>query len=155
MSSKYISQLHDLQTCSIMASKCICVFTLISTSKCISEFNLMLASKCISKLAWLRPPSASPNSLYDGLQVYLSVAQSPNLLSYGLHVHLWVQLDFGLQGNLQTHLIAVSKYIFQFTPSRPPCASQIILNQRLQVLLRLRSTTICSQTGDTYIYTET
>jgi len=36
------------------------------------------ASKCLSKLPLLRPPSASPNSLYHGLQVNL---QTPSIMA--------------------------------------------------------------------------
>jgi hypothetical protein len=63
-------------------------------------------------------------------------------------------LDLSLQMHLQTHSIAASKYISQFTRSRPPSASLSSLNQRLQVLLRLRSSTVCSQIGRIYIYRE-
>jgi len=149
------------------------------------QVRTIMASKCISKLAglrppsaslswtWSRPPSTSPKSLNHGLQVYLWVQldlrlqvhlwvtrsrpsiASPNPQEHALQVHLWVQLDLGLQVYLHTSSITVSKYVSQFTLSRPPSESLSSLNQRLQVLLRLRSSTICHQIGRMYIYRET
>jgi len=121
----------------------------------------IMAFKCISKLTRSRPPSVSPDSLYNGLQVHRSVTRSQppkksaNSLNYGLHVHLWVQLDLRMQVHLQTHSIAASKYIPQFTQSRPPCASLNSVTQRLEVLLSLCSSNVCSQIGHMYIYTKT
>jgi len=89
----------------------------------------------------------SPNSLDHDLQVHLWVQldlglqvdlwvsrsrppnASPNSLDLGLQAHLWVQLDLGLQVHLQTRTIAASKYLSQFTWSRPPSASLSSLNQ--------------------------
>ena len=93
-------QLH-LQTCSIMASK------------------------CISKPAGLLPPSASRNSPDHGLQVHLqthSITASkcicklgrlrpPSSHNHGLHVHL------------QTRLITASKCISKLARSGPRSAS--------------------------------
>jgi len=42
-----------------------------------------------------------------------------------------------------------------FPPQWPPSASLSSLNRRLQVLLRLRSSTVCSQIDRMYIYRET
>ena len=68
-------QVH-LQTCSIMASKCISEFNLISASTCISKLAqsrppsaslsyTISASKCISKLTQSRPPSATLSSTWS------------------------------------------------------------------------------------------
>jgi len=117
-------QVHP-QTRTIMASKCISEFNLISASKCISElldrglqmhlqtrsitaskciseFNLISASKCISKLARLQPPSAAPNSTDHGLQV---------------------------------RTIMASKCISKLARLRPPSASLSSLDHGLQVHL--------------------
>jgi hypothetical protein len=110
---------------------------------------------------WWQPRSVSPNSLCHDLQVNLSVTRSrppsasPYPLPNSLQVHLWVQLNLGLQVHLQTDSIAASKHISQFTRPRPPSASLSSLNHRLQVLLWLSCSIICSQTGRMYIYRET
>jgi hypothetical protein len=99
------------------------------------QIRCITASKCISKLARVRPPSASLSSFNLGFQV-----------------HPFVQLDIGLQVHLQTYLTTASKYISKFTRSRPPSASLRSLNCRLQVLLRLHLSPVCSQIGRKYIY---
>jgi len=71
------------------------------TASCTSSNSLnyglqvrsITASKCISKLAWLWPPSASPNSL-----------------------------DYCLPLHLQTRSIMASECICKFTRLRPPCS---------------------------------
>jgi len=108
-----------------------------------------------------RPPNASPNALDHGLQVHLWVNRSrppntsPNPLNHSLKVHVCVQPNLGPQVHLQTHSIAAAKYISSFTPSLPPSASLSSLNQHLEVLLRLCSSTVCNQIGHMYIYRET
>jgi len=96
-----------------------------------------MASNCISTLAQLRPPSVSLSSLDHDLQVHL---QTGPITASKCISEL---LNLGLQMHLQTRSIAATKYISQFTRLRPPSASLSSLNQRLQVLLRLRSSTIC------------
>jgi len=73
-----------------------------TASKCSSNFAWSWPPKCISKLARLPPPSASPNSLDRGLQVYLQTCSitagkfarswppsaSPNPLGHALGVYL-------------------------------------------------------------------
>ena len=77
-----------------------------------SDYNTCCWCKCISEFTQSRPPSASPNSLDHSLQV-----------------HLWVQLDLGLQVHLQSRSITDSK-----------CISELH-NLGLQVLLQTRSIT--------------
>jgi len=100
-----------LQTCSIMASRCI------------SEFNLVSASKCISAL------------LHLGLQMHL---QTHLITAYkcisGLH-------DLGLQMHLQTRSIMASKCISEFNwISASKCISAL-LDLGLQMHLETRSIT--------------
>jgi len=91
-----------LQTRSIMASKSI------------SEFNLISASRCILKLARSRPPSASLRSTRSR-----PPSASPNLLDRGLHVHLSV------------HRITAFKCISMFSQSASPGAHEITLQYHL------------------------
>ena len=112
----------------------------------------------ISKLVQSWPPSASPNSLDHGLQVYLQTrsitackfarswppSASPNSLNLSLHVHI------------QTRSFTASKCISDFTrsqspgaypQSRRPSESLSSLDLRLHVPLKhARSST--SSTGD-------
>jgi len=146
--------------------------------------RLIIASRCISNHTLSRPSSASPNPLKPGLQVHLWVTRSqppspsPNSLDHGfqvhplatrsglpnaswtpldgsLQVHLWIHLDFGLQTHPQTYLITATMYISLFTWSRPPSAYLSCLNESLQMLRRLHSSSVCSQIGHMYIYRET
>jgi len=55
-----------------------------------------------------RPPSASLSSTWSW-----SPSASPNSLYHGLQVYLWVELDLGLQVHLQTRSITASKCISQ------------------------------------------
>jgi len=125
--SKCISELHNLQTRSITTSKCISEFNLISASKWIFELLDLGLHHSLQVYFWVQ--------LDHGLQVHLWVTRSrppnasPNPLDLGLQVHLWVQHDLGLQVSHQTRSITASKYISQFTRSRPPSASRSSLNQ--------------------------
>jgi len=136
-SSKWISELHSLSlqmhlhTRWITAFKCISEFNLISASKCMSEFldlglqvhlethsitgpsssmsYSMFATKYISKLAQLRPPSASPNSI-----------------------------DHGFQGHLQNDSITASKCISKLAQFRPWRTSLSSVDDTLPLLLHTR-----------------
>jgi len=84
-------------------------------------------SKSWSKLAQTRPPSASPNSLDYGLQVHISkfaLSLHPNLDKPGFQVHHL------------THSMTTSGCMLNFTRSRPPRVSPVILDYRLQVHLQ-------------------
>jgi len=112
------------------------------------------------------PHSASPNSLDHGLQVYTTIAfrcisklarlrppsASLSFLDLGLQVHLSVQLDLSLPVHLQIHSITASKSLSKFTRSQPPSASLHSLTWRLQALLWLHSSTVCSQIDRMYIF---
>jgi len=74
-----------------------------------------MASKCISEPVWSQPRSASPSSHNQGL---------PSASSKSLH--------HGLQVNLPTHSITVSKCISEFTQSSFSGAPQIALKHLLQ-----------------------
>jgi hypothetical protein len=121
----------------------------ITASKCISEFNLISASKCISELLDL------------GLQMHQetpSITASKcisELHHHGLQLHLQTRSIMASKCISEFNSITASKCISKLAPFRPPSASLSSLNQRLQVLLRLRSSTICRQIGHMYIYRET
>jgi len=87
------------QSCSIMASKCISILT-----RSWVRVRMIMDFNWISKLARSRRPSASPSSTWSPPQ-----SAYPHALGQGLQVHLWVQLDFGLQLHIQTSLIKASK----------------------------------------------
>jgi len=89
-----------LQTRRITAFK----FARSRTPSAYLQTRSIAASQCISKLARSRPKSASPNSLYHGLQV-----------------HLWA------------HSISASKCISKLARSRPQSASLNSLDHGLQV----------------------
>jgi len=93
------------------------------------------ASKYSSNLARSWPPSASPNSLDDSLQVRTLMASkciSPNSLDHGLQVHL------------QTHSITASK----FPRLCPPSASPNSLDYGLQVHTLIASKCISPNSYD-------
>jgi len=102
------------------------------------------ASKYTSNLARSRPPSASPNSLDHGHQVYLQT----HSITACKFAQAWppsaspISLDYSLQVHLQTPLITASK----FTRSLPPRVSPNTLDYRLQVHLETRSITACKFT---------
>jgi len=97
------------------------------------------ASKYLSNLARSRPPSASPNSLDHGLQVYL---QTHSITACKLRTIMASKcisklarsrppsaslssLDLSLQVHLQTHSITASKCISEFTITASKCISQL------------------------------
>ena len=89
------------------------------------------ASKCITKLARLRPPSASQNSLNHRLQVYLQSCCITASMSIPNPAPLWhpCSHNHGLQVHLHIHSIVASKCISIVTRSRSPSASPNLLNQ--------------------------
>jgi len=100
-----------------------------------------IASKFSSNLTQSRPPSASPNSLDDRLQVYLqtrSITASKSISKLAQSQPPSVSpnsLDYGLQ----VHTFTASKCISEFTRSWPPSASLSPLDPGLQVHLQTRS----------------
>jgi len=98
-------------------------------SKVLLQYRSIIASKYIFKRTWSQPPSASPNSLNNRLQVHVqtrsitasmyiseftqfrSPIASPTSVHYRLPVHLWV------------HSILTSQCISELAPSWPPSAS--------------------------------
>ena len=121
---------------------------LITASKFISKFNLILASKCSPKLAWSwRPGTSLSYSIFASKCISKSAWSRP-------------------QSAYQSYTISAAEYISQLarwpppsaslssTRSGPPGASLSSLNQSLQVLLRLRFSTICRQIGCMYKYGE-
>jgi len=109
----------------------------------------VLASKCISKLTRSRPPSAS-------LSYMITASKCISKLG------LWWPPSASL-----SYSISASKCISKLARSRPPCASLSStrpqtpsaslspLNQCLQVLMQLCSSTVCNQISGMYIYRET
>jgi len=123
--------------------------------------DLTSASKCNSKPGRSPPPSASPSSTWSrppsaslncSISAFKCISNPPD---HGLHVYLWVQLDLRFQVHLQTSSDPATKYISQFTRTRPSTASLSSLNRSLHVLLQSRSSTVCSQIGRMCIYRET
>ena len=145
----------------------------ITASKCISEFNLILASKYISKLAPSWPPSAFLTYKISASKCIFKLARSRPMCASLSSIRCWppsASLSYSISASkparsrppsasqsstrfwhLQTHSMVASKSISQFTLLRPPSSYLNPLNQRLQVLLRLRSSTVCSQIGHMYI----
>jgi hypothetical protein len=120
---------YGIQVHTIMASKCI--YT-----------RLITLSESISNFTRSQPTSVSPNTL-----------------DYHLHVHLHLgsitasKFTWPLPPSAsQTCPGTGFKCIIEFVRSQPPSASLHSLICRLQVLLRLGSSTVCSQIGCMYIY---
>jgi hypothetical protein len=99
------------------------------------QVNTIIASKCISKLFRLRALSASLC-----------------LQDLGLQVHLFVQLNLGLEVHFQSHSITATKAISKFTRLQPPSFSLRSPNWRLKVCVQFHSCTVCSQIDHMYIY---
>ena len=121
------------------------------------------ASKYWSNLARSWPPSASPNSLDPGLQVYLqthSITASkcittlarlrpPSPQDHGLQVHLQTRSitaskcisPNSLHHGLQVRTSRASKCISKLARSRSRSASLSSIDQGLQVYLQIRSIT--------------
>jgi len=126
-----------LQSCLIMASKCISKLAP-SRPPNSHDYSLQVhlqtrsitACKCISKLTRLWTSSASLSLLNPGLWVLSKLARlwppsaSPCLLNLGFQVHL------------QIRSIRASNCISEFTQSRPPRASPNLLDNSLQLHLR-------------------
>ena len=102
-------------------------------------------SECISEFARSLPPSASQNSLYHGLGVYLWVC--PTFSSNCIFKLAWSwpqsevlsSLDLCLQVHLERRSNTASQSISKLVRSRPPSASLNSLNLGLQLHLHTRS----------------
>jgi len=129
------------------------------------------ASKYSSSLPQSRPPSVSPNSLNQGLQVHLQTRsitasrcisslaplRSASSHGHGLQVHIFKlarlrppsvspnSLDHCLQVHLQTHSITASKCISNVARLRPRSLSLSALDGDFQAHLELLSSTACNQ----------
>jgi len=104
-----------------------------------SKFAQLWPPKCISKLAWLRPSSASPNSLNYSLQTCTIAAskcisklvwlrRTNCLIAASMFARSWPPSTY-----LQTRMITASKCIYKLAWSLPPSVSQNLLNYGLQV----------------------
>jgi len=111
------------------------------------QTRAITASMCITQLTRSRALSASPNSLYDGLQVHLTVhlisafkciSKSNRSLSPNLHYQLSPHLfDYGLQVYLSDNSILGSKCISNLALSLSPSATLSSLDLGLQVTRKM------------------
>jgi len=99
----------------------------------------IMASKCISKLSWSRPPRVSPNSLNYGLHMpipklawWQSRSASPKFTQSRPPSVSRNTLDYCFQVHLQTCSIMGSECISEFTWSSFSGAPRIALKHRLQ-----------------------
>jgi hypothetical protein len=99
------------------------------------QVNAIIASQCSSKLFRLRPLSASLC-----------------LQDLGLQVHVFDQLNLGLEVHFQSHSIMATKAISNLTRLQPPSFSLRSPNWHLQVCVQLHSSTVCSQIDHMYLY---
>jgi len=102
--------------------------------------SLSTASKYSSKLAPLRPPSVSPNSLDYGLHKCISNLPRSRSRSASLS-----SLDHGLQVYLQIPSTTASMCISKVARSRPRSVSLSSLDRHFQAHLELLSSATCSQ----------
>jgi hypothetical protein len=113
----------------------------------------IMASKCISKLTWSWLPIASPNPLDHGFQVHIQTRSIVALKCITKVVWSWLPiaspklLHCGLEVHLQTHLIAASKCISNLPWSRPPRTSRNSLDHLLGVYSRVQSNVIFRRTS--------
>jgi hypothetical protein len=96
----------------------------------------LLASKCISTLHQFRHPNASPNSLNHDGSMHLKVH------SIGVSQYISNMFHYPAQVQLETGAIMLSKCIPQSSGVRPPTVFPNMLNYKLQVHLQTCSITI-------------
>ena len=96
-----------------------------------------MASRCISNRAPLRPPSASPNSLFHGLQMHLQTSSimASNFARLGPPTASPTSHNHCLQVHIQIRTITASTFAWL----RPPSASPNSLHYGLQVHLWVHS----------------
>jgi hypothetical protein len=108
------------------------------------QSRLITPSKCITDFAQSRPPSASPNSLNHGIEVYLqtrSITACQFTQSWYPTAYLQpcsiMPSKFAQSGpppaHLQSRLITISESITKFPPPRTPIVSSNTLDYGVQV----------------------
>jgi len=110
------------------------------------QFCLTVSSKCISLLSRSRPPSAAPNSLKHGFQVYLP---TPSIMASNCISRITrLQPPSSHDRRLQVHLKPRSIMASMFASSWPPSASPKSLDHDLRVHLYFQSMTMFRHTSN-------